>query len=586
MAITKLGIYNNALHLLGERRLSNLYEDREPRHVLDQNYNLALVNQCLEIAMPRFAVKTVKLATPTTSSEHGIDEVYSFPADFVSLLRDPGTHGNIGCFFADEDLSQPVNRYILEGNTVACEVATNLYMRYLTDSIQPSGFTPSFARLISAQLARASASRINPSRIQLLDQAYKEALAEVIAIESIKENDFIVQKAAASLSTDQLAVYNVAAAALAKPEIRYIDDESALRLAIDAIYETSTNFLLEEVSPRFATRVVELSGGAPSAVHAYDNVFGLPADFKQLVGLWSDASLDEQIHRYFIEDDDIAIENHTTAYLRYISTATVEAEWAPGFVKALGFYIASQLAPRFAPDEASRANKRYEDALQVSIAADAVKESPRPTAGTRTITTAERGLYNTALELVDLDPIISNDDESDRKVKLDYALDHGAVLTLLGNISWGFARASAKLEEDDTVVPAWGLAKAFAVPSDMVRINSVSADEYFRFPTEYYREGDYFFADADPLYITYVSDNLVSAVSSWPRYFYNLVAAELAKKLGTIPGANISKAVAKYEEYKREAYNTDAQRNPPQVISTGRWNRSRDTWQRRRHERP
>ena len=945
MAVDKLGIYNNALHLLGERRLSNLYEDREPRHVLDKNYDLALVDHCLELAMPRFAVKSAKLANPTTSSVHGVDEVYSFPADYVSVLRDPGTHGSIGSFFADEDFEQPVNRYLIEGNTVACEIGTNLYLRYVSNAIQPSGWTSMFSRLVSTYLALQCASRINPSRIDYLTTEYDKALQQVIAVESVKENQFITQKAAADLSTDQLAIYNLVAAALGKPELRGIADDSALRLAIDSVYavseltcldtirpkfatrvvqlatgstsavhdldnvfalpadfqtiiglwadadlenkihryfiedtniaiegydpaylryistasaeanyspkfttalaayialelaprfapelksdlfsvldkriteavaseavkeshfpqdvpavlsadqiivynkaaaalgvteirfgsdesefrhavdsvydqaervalelvqprfaartvalssggvhaehdldnvfalpadyqrivglwadielqneirryiiedtniaidgydpaylryisndsdevdwtatfkdvvaaciardlaprfkpdasqaldaeltakiavassiegvkevprlpqastslsatalqvyniaaaavsqpelrfaadeselrhaldslyENSTNFLLEQIRPRFATRVVELTGPATSTVHGFDNVFTLPADFKNFVGLWSDDLLDEPVERYFIEDDDIAVAHHATVYLRYVSTATAETEWMPSFIQALGMYLASQVAPRFKPEESSRANARFETAMQASIAVDGIKEASRPLAATRTLTTVYRSLYNKALEILKLPPIISNDDESARKVALDYAIDNEAVETVLELISWGFARKSVKLEADDVVEPAWGLQNAFEVPSDMLRIDAISGDEYFRYPATYMRQDDYFFCDCEDVYVSYVSSDHATALSSWPAYFTNLVAAELAKRIADKD--NLILAMTKYDEYKSEAYSTDAQRNPPQLITSGSWTESR-----------
>lgn len=956
MAVTKLGIYNNALHLLGERRISNLYEDREPRHVLDQNYNLSLVTHCIQMTQPRFAVRSAKLATPVVSTVHGVDEVYSFPADFVDVLRDPGTHGSIGSFFADEDFTQPINRYIIEGNTVACEIATNIYMRYISSAPQPNEFSPIFGRLVSTYLARECASRINPSRIEMLNEHYDKLLQEVIAIESVKENQFITQKASASLTTDQLAiynlvapalgqmefrgidddsafrlaidsvyalaeqscldsirpkfstrvfkmtggatssvhgldnvtalpadfvtltdvwaeedllnpveryfiedtdlvvegyadvwiryvstasaeanwspkfaiavasyvakelaprfapeekqrldteytnriqeavlsegskerhfgqnvpatltadqiiiynaaaalvgvpeirfgddesefrhavdavydlaertalvlvkpkfatlvvevsggapsgvhavdnvtalpadfltitdlwgddelsepieryfieaqnividsyatsymryiakdtaestwspgfstvvaayiakeiaprfapeqlerlstevdgklanviateaekegrfpqvsvslsatalqVYNIAASALAIPELRYTEDESELRHALDSIYTTSTDYLLEAIKPRFATIVEALASPAASSEHGFDNVFTLPALYKQFVGVWSDELLDEPVERYFLEAGTIAVQSHTTIYLRYISTAAAETLWTPSFVQALGLYLASQVGPRFAPEESSRANKRFEAALQTSMIADATKESARPLAGTRTLTTVYRTLYNTALDLANLPPIISNDDESQRKVALDYALDHGAVETVLELISWGFARNSVKLELDDTVVPAWGHQYAFAVPTNMLRINSISADEYFTHSIPYVREEDYFYTDVSPLYLQYVSDSHVTTLSAWPRYFYNLVAAELAKRLGTVPNADMTKAVAKYQEYKSEAYSTDAQRNPPQVIASGSWTDSRFRYPTRRNSR-
>jgi len=587
MATSKLLIYNNALQLLGERRLSNLYEDREPRYVLDEAYNLQLVDHCLSLAKPRFAVSSVKLANPSVSAVHGLDSVYTFPTDYVSTLEDPGVHGSNGSFWEDQDFTNPVDRYIIEGRTVATDVVTNLWMRYISNGVALVSWTPAFARLVSAYLARETASRLNPSRIEIAEAAYEKALLAVVQLEGIKENPIVPQAAAASLSTDQLAIYNAAATLLGQPEFRHVDDGSALRLAIDAQYTLAEDDLLETIKPKFATRVAALSSGATSAVHGYDNVFSLPADFKNICELWADETLQTPITRYFLENISIAIDGYATAYIRYIIGTSAESAWSPSFKKAMAAYLAYELAPRFAPEMAGNLGQILERRIGVAIAVDGAKEPAlRPVEATYTLDNTVRTLYNKALQILKLPPITSNTDESERKVALDYAMNHKAVETVFELVSWGFLYKSVKLSNDDAVDPEFAYDYAFEVPSDMIRIDKISADEYFRYPAEYLREGSYFHADTDEIYLRYLSDEQVSTPNTWPTYVYNLVAAELARSCGTLPGADLQNAEYKYEEYKSEAYSTDAQRNPPEVISDGNWIRSRITWPMRRTQRP
>jgi hypothetical protein len=158
-----------------------------------------------------------------------------------------------------------------------------------------------FGRLVSAYLARECASRINPSRIEILSSHYDQILNQVIASESVKENQFIVQKASAALTADQLAVYNLVAPALGQMELRGINDDSALRLAIDSVYAISESACLEAIRPKFASRVAALTGGSPSAVHGVDNVFTLPTGFETILSLWADDELTQPIHRFFLE---------------------------------------------------------------------------------------------------------------------------------------------------------------------------------------------------------------------------------------------------------------------------------------------
>jgi hypothetical protein len=587
MATSKLLIYNNALALLGERRLSNLYEDREPRYVLDETYNLELVNHCLEVAKPRFAVSSVKLASPAASSVHGLDSVYTLPADFISTLSDPGVHGSNGSFFADEDFQNPVDRYVLEGRTVATDIATNLWMRYITSGRSLVLWTPTFSRLVSAYLAKEIASRLNPSRIEVAEAAYEKALGIALSLEGVKENPILPQAAAASLSADQLEIYNATAALLGAAEFRHVDDGSALRLAIDSVYALAEEDLLETIKPKFATRVAALTGGAPSAVHGYDNVFSLPADFHNIVELWADEDLQVPITRFFIENTDIVVDGFSTAYLRYIIGTTAESAWSTSFKKAMAAYLAYELAPRFAPEKSGDLGQIAERRTGQAIVIEGGKEpSVRPLLSTYTLDNTTRQLYNKALQLLKLPPITSNTDESDRKVALDYAMNQKAVETVFELVSWGFLYKTVKLSNDDAVDPEFAYDYAFAVPSDMIRIDKISGDEYFRFPAEYLREGDYFFADTDEIYVRYLSNEQVTTPTTWPTYVFNLVAAELARGCGALPGADLQNAEYKYEEYKSEAYSTDAQRNPPEVISSGSWTRSRNTWPTRRTQRP
>ena len=50
MAIDKLSVYNNALILIGERTLTALTENREPRRLLDSSFDFDAINYCLEEA--------------------------------------------------------------------------------------------------------------------------------------------------------------------------------------------------------------------------------------------------------------------------------------------------------------------------------------------------------------------------------------------------------------------------------------------------------------------------------------------------------------------------------------------------------
>lgn len=586
MAVNKLSVYNNALYVLGERRLASEYEDREPRYVLDEVVGLDNYGAILELTKPHFAVRSAKLSGPVVSAVHSLDQVYTFPVDYLSPLGGEGVHGQNCSFFSDEDFNDPIDRYIIEGRTVACDVATNIFVRYISKTPSFEEWTPLFAKLASAYLAREAASRLNPSRLDYANAQFGQLTELVRSLEGTKENPILPQKQTAPLTADELDLYNMVAANLGRAEFRYVSDESGLRLAIDGVYNLQRDRTLSLIKPRFSTKVAALTGGTTSATHGFDNVFALPAGFVDIVTLFADDTLEQPIHQYIVEDNDIAVENYAAPFMRYIDNSLTADSFSPNYRIALALHIATALAPRFAPDMIKALTQLTDQATGIAATLEGFKETARPQRATFTLTEDYRDLYNKALEILELDPIVSISDDSERKVKLDYALNNQAVETVFELVSWGFLYKTVKLEKDAVADRAFGHRYTFTVPADMIRIDMISADEYFRYPLDYVRELEEFFCDVTEFYLRYLSDAQVSTPTTWPVYVYNLVAAELAKRCSGLPGANREQAFLRYDEYKGEAYSTDAQRNPPQVISEGSWVRSRNMGQSRRTERP
>ena len=118
MAIDKLQLYNNALVLLGQRYLDNLTDEEESQLYLDSVYDFKAVEHCLEMSKPTFATKTTKLNASVASADHDLDNVFTLPSGYVDTVE----------VFSDPKLDQPIHRYILEANTLACEYET-IYLR-------------------------------------------------------------------------------------------------------------------------------------------------------------------------------------------------------------------------------------------------------------------------------------------------------------------------------------------------------------------------------------------------------------------------------------------------------------------------
>ncbi len=83
MAATQLGLYNEALRLIGERKLLSLSENREPRRVLDDVWNADAIKYCLEQGQWNFAMRAVKIDKSATVPAFGYTNAFDKPNDHV-----------------------------------------------------------------------------------------------------------------------------------------------------------------------------------------------------------------------------------------------------------------------------------------------------------------------------------------------------------------------------------------------------------------------------------------------------------------------------------------------------------------------
>lgn len=577
LSADQLVIYNLVAGYVGQPELRFVNDESELRLAIDNVYDTAR-NFIFESVKPKFATQTAILSGGGTSAVHGLDNVFTLPSDYLDFVD----------LWADDKLENQIHQYILEDDTVAIQNYSTAYLRYVTDAHVEANWSTSVKHAIAAYISWMLAPRFAPEATDKIREVMSETLASAVEHDGVREREVRTQDISGSLSASQLSLYNQIAARLGQPELRFVDDESELRLAIDNVYGLARDYLIEQIQPLFATKTAILNSPAASAVHGFDNVFTFPNDYSGLLGVWTDEDMDERVHRYFIEEGTIAVDNHAAIYIRYSANAADEADWTPSFNRAMAEYIAWILSPRFTPDATNGLRTIYQEAMQAAVNVDRGREpDARPVPSTRALTDDLRSLYNKALELMKLPPLLSNDDESERRVAIDYALDNGAIETVFDLINWSYNVKQAKLEDDGVYAPTFGYTYRFAVPADMTRLYSISSDDRFLVPLErWYREGAYFYADVDEFYIKYLSTAQHTTTTDWPRYMFNLVAAEIARACCWLQGVDEQTVERKYQEYKYEAYNTDAQRQPPQVISSGSWTKARYSYETRNRRRP
>lgn len=146
MAITQLALYNEALRLIGERRLASLSENREPRRVLDDVWTDGAREYCLEQGQWNFAMRAVKITKSATIPAFGYKNAFDKPSDFI---RTAGVA-------EDEYFNVPLTRMLEEVGFWFADIDP-IYVRYISSSasygLDLTRWPKTFAKYVAAFLA-------------------------------------------------------------------------------------------------------------------------------------------------------------------------------------------------------------------------------------------------------------------------------------------------------------------------------------------------------------------------------------------------------------------------------------------------
>lgn len=153
----RLSLYNGALLLVGERFLSSLTEQREPRRLLDRVWNSNGVRTCLEYGQWNFAMRTVQIDyDPSVEPSFGYNRAFQKPSDWVL------TSG----LCSDEYFRAPLTRYWDEGGYWYSDLDT-LYVRFVSDDTAYGGdlnaWPESFREFVEAHFASKIILRLTNS---------------------------------------------------------------------------------------------------------------------------------------------------------------------------------------------------------------------------------------------------------------------------------------------------------------------------------------------------------------------------------------------------------------------------------------
>lgn len=171
MTTSKLSLYNGALRLLGERRLSSLTEDRPARHYLDAAFDDGLIDYLLEQGQWNFATRSVELTNDSSiTPEFGYQYGFAKPTDYVRLAA----------LCLDEYFKSPLNEYSDEQGYWFCDYDT-LYIKYISNDVDYgldlSLWPQTFVRYAQAELADRVKEEItgNDGKYERIKKALKDA---------------------------------------------------------------------------------------------------------------------------------------------------------------------------------------------------------------------------------------------------------------------------------------------------------------------------------------------------------------------------------------------------------------------------
>ncbi|HDZ73696.1 MAG TPA: hypothetical protein ENH55_13205 [Aurantimonas coralicida] len=187
------------------------------------------------------------------------------------------------------------------------------------------------------------------------------------------------------MATDQLALYNIALAAVGERSIASLTEGREPRRLLDEIWNRGAGaieYFLEQGYWNFAIRTVQIDRSTSvSTSFGFTYVFDIPTDYIRLVQLSAGEYFDDPLVRYEPEQAFIYADVDPI-YMRYISDDASFGNdltlWPETFTLWAGHWLATQIGARFLNDadykELQLKTKRY---LIDARSKDAAQEPPR-----------------------------------------------------------------------------------------------------------------------------------------------------------------------------------------------------------------
>lgn len=328
MAVTKLGVYREALRLIGEHDIASTSVDEEPRYVLDAAYDNAVL-YCLSLGWWRFAFITTAPSTSSDTGTPGYTYGFSLPSGWLR------TH-SVGVLNGTRVI--PVDWMHVTSSTKILVKHSSVVLNYTKAETDETKWPDVFGKLVAAYLAFECCERISQSR------ATKGDLAKIM--------------------DDRLALARVSES-LPPP----------LVLPQHAVEKTALA-LLEQGFWRFS-----MVTGAPSSTTSpatgYAYAYTLPADYVRVYDVMVESSGKLRPVDWRIEGAKLSAKA-ASVRLQYVSNSYADpSKWTQGFADAVmtALELESAAASGAPADKIEPMRVQLDKAIDAALAKDGL---PRP----------------------------------------------------------------------------------------------------------------------------------------------------------------------------------------------------------------
>ena len=163
----QLSIYNGALRICRQRKLSSLTENRESRRLLDDEWGdgstTGTVKACLEMAEWTFAKRTIQIDyNPSVAPSFGYRRAFDQPTDLVRVCG----------VFQDEFCQVPLTQYTDERRFWYAHLDT-IYVSYISNlaayGADMSLWTEAFVDLVQSELAAKIVGNLTQDKMAVRD---------------------------------------------------------------------------------------------------------------------------------------------------------------------------------------------------------------------------------------------------------------------------------------------------------------------------------------------------------------------------------------------------------------------------------